>query len=53
MFYNMCMPGAGGVQKRMSDSLELKLQMSVSYHVMWVLRIEPRSSGKAASALNY
>ena len=34
-------------QKRVSDTLQLKLQLLVSCR-MWVLRTEPRTSGRAA-----
>lgn len=37
-------------QKRVTDLLELELQTVVS--AMWVLEIEPRSSGRATSARN-
>lgn len=30
----LCMPGAGGEQKRTLDSLELDLQMIVGHHVV-------------------
>lgn len=30
---NMCVPGAYGIQKRVLDSLKLKLEMVVNYHV--------------------
>ena len=45
------MPGAPGVQKRVSDILELELLMVVSH--VWVLGIEPRSSERAASVLSH
>lgn len=32
--YTTCMPGARGGQKRMSDPLELELQMVESHHVV-------------------
>ena len=38
-------------QKRALDPRELKLQSEIS--VTWVLGIEPRSSGRPVSALNY
>lgn len=44
----MCSAHRG--QKRASDLLKLQLEMVVTYHV--VLGIEPRDSGKAASALS-
>lgn len=44
-----CMPSAQGNQKRASNLLQLKLQTYMSCHV-W--GIEPRSSGRRASALN-
>jgi hypothetical protein len=40
-----------GDQRRTSDPLELELQVVVA--TMWVLRIEPRSSGRPASAPNH
>lgn len=43
------MPGAWGVQRRAFQLLEMELQLSVS---IWVLRIEPGSSGSVAGALN-
>lgn len=47
---NTCMPGAQGNQKRPSNSLKLKLKMSVS---VWVLGMEPKSFGRAASPKFY
>jgi hypothetical protein len=44
------MPGAQGNQKRPSNSLKLKLKMSVS---VWVLGMEPKSFGRAASPKFY
>jgi len=47
----MCIPSSCGGQKvTVSDPLELELQVLVD-HLM-VLRVEPRSSARAASALN-
>ena len=40
-----------GSQKRMSDSLELKLQEVVS-HLKWMLGVKLKSSGRAVSTLN-
>lgn len=45
----MCMPGACGVQKRESDSLELELSL---WAIMWVLGTDPVPSGWDANALN-
>lgn len=39
-----------GGQNRVSDLLELELQVVVT--AMWALRIEPMSSGRAASVIN-
>lgn len=44
-------PGALGGQKRTPDSLKLEFNMDMSHHV--VLRIEPRSFTRAASALSH
>jgi len=44
-----CMHGTQRSQRRVSDLLGLELQTVVNHHM--VLRIEPKSSGKAASAL--
>lgn len=41
-----------GVQKRVPDTLELKLQVVVSC-LMWVLGIKLRSSERAESSLNH
>lgn len=38
-------------QKRMLDTLQLEVEVVVSY-LMWLLGIEPRSSARAANALN-
>jgi hypothetical protein len=46
----VCVPGAHGSQRRVSDPLELELQFVVSCHV--VLGIKPRSSEKVVSSLN-
>lgn len=46
----ICVPRTWVGQKRGLDSLELELQMAVSYPVS--LGIEPRSSGRAASVLS-
>lgn len=43
------MPGAWGVQRRAFQLLEMESQWSIS---MWVLPIEPGSSGRVDSALN-
>ena len=48
----MCVLAAHRDQKRVSDSLELELQMVVS-HLTWVLEIESQDSGREASALNH
>lgn len=47
--WTTCEPGALGGQKRMSDPLELELQMIMSHHK--VLGIQPRSSERAVQAL--
>lgn len=39
------------IQKRISDPLELRLQLVVRCY--WVRRIELKSSARASSALNY
>lgn len=43
----ICPPGIHGNQKRLSDPLELQLQ--TCWAMMWVLGIEPRPHGRAAS----
>ena len=47
----VCVCGVHGGQKRVSDPLELELQVVVS-RLMWVLVTELRSSTRAARALN-
>ena len=47
----MYMPGAYGGQKRVSDALELELQVVVSHE--WVLGIIPGSFERTASAFNH
>lgn len=42
----------GPLRPAVSDPLELELKAVVSY-LMWVLGIEPGSSGRAKSALNH
>lgn len=42
---------AGGHRPELPDALELELQMVVSCP-MWILRAEPRSAGRTASAPN-
>lgn len=46
------MRGACGVQKNVSESLELGLLM-LSATTIWVLGVEPRTSAKTASALHH
>lgn len=46
----MCISGVHGGQKKLLDSLELELQLEST---IWMLRTEPRSSLRAASALNH
>jgi hypothetical protein len=50
--YDTCMLGTCWDQKRLPHLLELELQTFVSCHV-WVLGIEPRSSERVSSSLNY
>lgn len=47
----MCMPGAQGGQKGASDSLQLELLMV--WAIEWAPTIEPRFSGRTASAVNW
>ena len=46
----MC-AGAHGGQKKALDSLDVELWMVVSC-LIWVLETKPRSSGRAANAVN-
>lgn len=46
---NICLPCTPEDQEKMSDALELGLQMVISCHVF---RIKPRSSQRSPSALN-
>lgn len=45
-----CVPGAPGEQKVALDYHKEELQMAVNYHA--VLKIEPRTTERAVSALN-
>ncbi|CAO2613295.1 hypothetical protein LEMLEM_LOCUS16011 [Lemmus lemmus] len=46
-----CTCSARRGQKRASDPLKLDLQILLK--IMWMLRIQPGSSGRASSALNH
>jgi hypothetical protein len=46
----MCLPGTQRDQGRVSDPLEVGLQMVI--RLKWILGIKPRSPGRAARALN-
>lgn len=48
---HMC-ASAYGVPKRVSDTLQFKIQVAVSYWI-WALKTELGSSGRSASALNH
>lgn len=50
ILYTTCVPGACEGQKRASDPSGVELQFLAA---MWVLGMEPRSSGIAARALDY
>lgn len=47
----ICMPGGPGSQKRVLGPLELELWMVISS--VWMLEIEPKSSGRTSSILSY
>lgn len=49
----MCVPDDLRTQTRMLHSLGLKLSTIVNCHVMWVLGLEPRFFGRAASVLHW
>ena len=48
----MCVPGIKTGKKEALDPLELDLQLVVPVPAVWILGIEPVSSGESANALN-